>query len=130
MTSPSHILSHMNILNFTQSYIGRFLYVYAFFMDPQLLLSQAVDLERPPIQLEVETELATPGKSGRGQSSLSRGPLPNARARDRGLALTRCELHEFHDSMKGELEDVKAMVKQLLEEMQKRTTGPFELPAT
>ena len=32
--------------------------------------------------------------------------------------------------MKGELEDVKAMAKQLLEEVQKRMTGPFELPAT
>ena len=36
-------------------------------MDPQLLLSLAADLERPPTQLEVETELATPGnKDGPG----------------------------------------------------------------
>ena len=32
--------------------------------------------------------------------------------------------------MKGELEDVKAMVKQLLQEVQKRMTGPLELRAT
>ena len=99
-------------------------------MDPQLLLSQAADLERPPTQQEVETELATPGKSGRGRSSSSRGPLSNARGGDRGLAVTRSELHEFQDSMKGELEDVKAMVKQLLQEVQKRTTGPLEPSAT
>jgi hypothetical protein len=32
--------------------------------------------------------------------------------------------------MKGELEDVKAMVKQLLREVQKRTTEPLQPPAT
>ena len=70
-------------------------------MDPQLLLSHAVDLERPPTLLEVETELATPDKSSWSRSSSSREPLSNARVGDRGLAVTRSELHDFQNSMKG-----------------------------
>ena len=88
-------------------------------MDPQLFLSHGADIERPPTQLEVETELETHCKSGRGRSLSSKGPLPNARAEDRGLAATQNELHDFHNNMKGkienvkgELEDVKAIVKQ------------------
>ena len=83
-------------------------------MDPQLFLSQAVDLERPLTQQEVETEFATPGKSGRGRSSTSWGPLLNARAGDRDLPVTRSELHDFQNNMKGIIEDVKAMIKLLL----------------
>ena len=67
----------------------------------------------------METELTTTGISGWGRSSSSRGPLPNARAGDKALAVVRSELHDFQDSVKGELEDMKAMVKLLLEEVRK-----------
>lgn len=85
-------------------------------MDSQLLLSQAADLDRPPTQLEVETELHTPGKSNRNQSSSSRGG-------ERGIAAVRSELHSFQDSVKGELEDMKAMFKELLQEVRKQRAG-------
>ncbi len=97
-----------------------------FHVECQLLLLQAADLERPPTQLEVETELATPGKSGRGRSSSSRGPHPNAKAGDRALAAVRSELHD----VKGELEDMKAMVKLLLEEVRKTPKGGLEPAAS
>jgi hypothetical protein len=42
---------------------------------------------------------------------------------ERGLAEVHNELHNFQDSVKGELDDVKAMIKQLLLEVQKWNTG-------
>lgn len=84
---------------------------------------QAADLARPPTQLELETELATPGKSGRHRSSSSRGAVSNAKGGDRGLEEVRNELYSFQDSVKGELSDMKAIVKQLLDEVRKRNGG-------
>ena len=92
-------------------------------MDGQLLLSQAADLDRPPTQLELETELRTPGKSGRQQSSSSRGAVSNARRGERGLAAVRSEFYSFQDSVKGELEDMKASMKELLLEVRKQRPG-------
>ena len=83
-----------------------------------------------PTQLEVETKLATPGKLSRGRSLSSRRPLPNARAGDRALEAIRSELYDFQDSVKGELEDMKAMVKLLLEEVRKLSTGGLEPAAS
>lgn len=78
-------------------------------MDGQLFLSQA--------------SFATLEKSGRNRLSSSRGPLPNARAGDRGLAEVQSELNNFQNSVKVELKDMKAMVKQLLHEAQTGNTG-------
>lgn len=72
----------------------------------------------PPPQLEIKTKLATPGKSGRTRSSSLKGGW-----RDKGLAEILSEFYNFEDSVKGELEDVKAMVKQLLHEVRKRNRG-------
>ena len=70
----------------------------------------------------------TPGKSGRNCSLSSRGPLSNARAGDSNLVEVRSELHNFQNIVKGELEIMKAIVKQLLYEVQKRNTGDRILP--
>lgn len=90
-------------------------------MDGQLLLSQAVELDRPPTQLEVEAELMTPGKSGRPQSSTSKGGGSNPR----GLAALRSEVEAHIEGVKGELEDVKNSLKELLLEFRKQ-----RLPST
>ena len=42
----------------------------------------------------------------------------------------RSELHDFQDNVKGELEDMKAMIKLLLQEVQKQTTVGFEPAAS
>ena len=114
MTSSSHILNDMNTLNFIVIYWPVLVYL-RIFHGSTVVPFIGRRFRAAPKQLEVETKLGTPGKSGRGRSSSStRRPLPNTRAGDRGLVITRSELHDFQDSMKEELEDVKAMVKQLL----------------
>jgi hypothetical protein len=97
-----------------------------FDMSPQLLLSQAADLERPPTQEEVEAELATPGKSGRVRSSSSRGPGTNGREGDKALAKVQNEMLTF----RGELDIMKSMMAQLLQNSQKQKTGDVEPPAS
>jgi hypothetical protein len=92
-------------------------------MNGQLLFLQAANLNCPPTQLELETELGTPKNSDRNRSLSSRGAHLNARMAERGLAEVHNELHNFQDSVKGELDDVKAMIKQLLLEVQKWNTG-------
>ena len=92
-------------------------------MYGQLLLSQAADLDRPPTQLELETELIALGKSGRDHSSSSRGAVSNARGGERGLAAVRSEFYSFQDSVKGELDDMKASIKEILQEVRKQRLG-------
>lgn len=99
-------------------------------MDGQLLLSQAADLDRPPTQLELETELQTPGKSGREQSSSSKGAVSNSRGRERGVAAVRSEFYSFRDCVKGELEDMKASMKELLHEVRKQRPGGTPAPSS
>jgi hypothetical protein len=85
-------------------------------MDKQLLILQAVQLDRPPTQLEVEAELMTPRKSGRPQSSSSRAGGSNPR----GLQALRSEVEAHIQDIKGELEDVKKSIKELLLEFRKQ----------
>jgi len=99
-------------------------------MDGQFLLSQAADLERRPTQLELETELLTPGKSGREQSSSSKGALSNARGRERGLAAVQSEFYSFRDCVKGELEDMKSSMKELLQELRKQRPEGTPAPSS
>jgi hypothetical protein len=73
--------------------------------------------------VELETELITPGKSGRNYSSSSRGAVSNARGGERGLAAVRSEFYSFQDSVKGKLDDMKAMFKELLQEVRKQRLG-------
>jgi hypothetical protein len=95
-------------------------------MSPQLLLSQAADLERSPTQEEVEAELATPGKSGRVRSSSSRGPQAHAREGDKALAKVQYELL----TVRGELDIMKSMMAQLLHNSHKQKKGDVEPPAS
>lgn len=80
-------------------------------------------MDRTSTHLELKTELLTPGKSGRNQSSSSRGGVSKARGGEKGLAAVWSELHSFQDSVKGELEDIKAMFKELLQEVRKQRPG-------
>ena len=65
-----------------------------FDMSPQLLLSQAADLERPPTQEEVEAELATPEKSVRSGPHPQEGlrQLQERKIRPLLRCRTRCSL--------------------------------------
>lgn len=90
-------------------------------MDKLLLIFQVVQLDRPPTQLEVEAELMTPGKSGRPQSSTSRGGGSNPR----GLQALKSEVEAHIQDVKGELQDVKNSIKELLLEFRKQ-----RLPST
>ena len=81
-----------------------------FDMSPQLFLSQAADLERPPTQEEVEAKLAILGKSGRVRSSSSRGSHAIAREGDKAFAKVQNELL----TVRGELDIMKSMMTQLL----------------
>jgi hypothetical protein len=85
------------------------------FMDGQLLLSQAAELDRPPTQLEIEAELRTPGKSGRPQSSSSKGGVSNPR----DLVALRNTMDTRIDGLASEVEDVKITLKQLLLEVRR-----------
>ena len=79
-------------------------------MSPQLFLSHAADLERPPTHEEMEAELATLGKSGRVRSSSSRGSHAIAREGDKAFAKVQNELL----TVRGELDIIKSMMTQLL----------------
>jgi hypothetical protein len=49
--------------------------------------------------------------------------LPKAWAGEWGLAAVRSELHSFQDNVKGVLEDMKAIFKELLQEVRKQRSG-------
>lgn len=82
------------------------MYFNGFDMSLQLLLSQAADLKRPPTQEEVEAELATLGKSGRREGA------------------------ERTAHRKGELDIMKSMMAQLLQNSQPQKKGLMEPPAS
>ena len=86
----------------------------------QLLLSQAAELDRPPTQLEVEAELMTSGKSGRPHLSSSWGGVSDGQGRQRGLAAFWSKVEAWQQNVKGELEDMKNSVKELLCEVRKQ----------
>jgi len=81
---------------------------------------QTAHLGRPPTQLEVEVELATPDKSGHNRGSSSKGVVSNSRARGKGVEDVRNELYSFKDSVKGEFSEMSALMKELLFEVRKQ----------
>ena len=84
---------------------------------------QTVEFGRPPTELEIEKDLATAKKSRPQQSSSSRGTMRNARARNKGVEEVRSELYSFQESVKGQLSDMSALVKELLCEVRKQNGG-------
>ena len=72
------------------------------------------------MQLEVEAELMTSRKSGRPHSSSSRGEVSDGRGRQRGLAAFWREVKAWQQNVKGELEDMKNSLKELLCEVRKQ----------
>lgn len=76
-------------------------------------------MARPPIASEVEAKLATLEKSGQNCSSLSRRAIRHSETGGEGLEEVQKEFSTFQDSVKGQLSDMSALVKELLYEVQK-----------